>query len=362
MTTDHEKIVLQKKQNQFLCERPGDWLGGCGDGEEAAAGYLRAPTKHKLRSSWLADEGKSQSLRELDIAPTPKKIIEDRLHASESHVFKNEHQEPIVLQKKKDQILCERPGDWLGGCGETEETTYHHKPKTTKLKSSWQHSDSASTGTNETAEESVEVEVAAPTKKSPPTPKKEDGEKADSTKEIKAMNHTGEDPIVLQKKQNQFLCERPGDWLGGCGEFEAPTSHLRQPKSKLRTSWMAEEGMSQSLSRLSLDGSNHSDEDAMGKSESNVFLGKKERRQTSPMILARLAAINQQNEENHKKNEEFHEGEHHGSLRGQHKKPSPAGRATSEDTGSLAICKEYSNTHTKPMRHKALQTHLEPEH
>lgn len=202
----------------------------------------------------------------------------------------------IVLQQKKVQYLTERPTDWLGGdhTGREEAETHQHK---NKLKPSWQSGE----GTKHKEDPSAE---AGP-EDAPTLEEKPSGDKTDSEDTGSLDSETGHEQIVLQQKKFQYLTERPTDWLGGDPKDreEIEASHLH--KTKLRASWLHndDEGMSQSLQDLSFDPVGSHGDDPLHASESQFFSGKKERRQTSPMILQRLSLLKKKSDENHNAND-----------------------------------------------------------
>lgn len=207
-------------------------------------------------------------------------------------------QEILVIQKKQYQYMTERPGDWLGGGGEeeTESKTYFQRPKT-KLRASWL----GDKGTDYHTEAPAETKAAVTSPINQESPKKRQPDKWESK-----LKNNHREVLVLQKKKNQFLTERPVDWLGG--EQAEASTHIHHHKTKLKASWRHDESMSQSLRNLSIDSSDNDAGDPLHASESNFILAKKERRQTSPMILQKLSLLKQKSEDNHKANDELVRG------------------------------------------------------
>lgn len=259
----------------------------------------------------------------------PRDMNEPGVDPASSHSLgsdgKTDH-EILVLQRKEYSYLAERPTDWLGGAGEEAETCTHLPHPKPKLKTSWQHGKATNDQTDGNVEEKAPAttspsakvlekhsRVADHSQKSKPKNAKQEDTLSDKRSQAKddnmqesKLSNSDHEVLVFQKKENQYLTERPGDWLTG-GEREDPlekcSSHHHA--TKLKKTWIHNEGMSQSLHDLSTDPLvNKSDDGPFHSSEPRIFMGK-ERRQTSPKILQKLSALNQKNEENHKANDDL---------------------------------------------------------
>jgi len=275
-----EKVVMQRTDIMSpMTERPSDWMGG--EGESVQMSYLQSP-KTKLRRSWLKtddDDGNDDGEKE-----TAK---------------------PVVAQRRKTS-----PGvmKTLSELSQKNEENHASNQSLEVKKKSTSSTESAATTTNITTK----------------------NKESESAKKDTVLSPRTAEKIRLQRADIGSMAERPSGWLGGEGE-SAELSYLRSPKTKLRSSWLQNDKVSQSMRDVTSTMSR--DESLRDVTKGSLAQKKKEflemnksmpsmsvlpsQRRSGNLVAEKLNALSKKNQEEHEKNEKLavHKTGHESSLK-----------------------------------------------
>jgi len=283
--------------NPHILDRPDEWMGG--EGETALTNsYLQCP-KAKKRTSWLkSGTEESQSLRNLTAEdPDAKKHDLIKLNASASHLShsspKGRRSSALVMQKLAE---LNKHNEDNHKKNEELEVKPLPPPKVFVPKASGK----PSTKDGGQSKDSVRKQPVA---EKLPAQSTKIMEEEEPVEEVIAEG--ARQVVDIQRHDfNPHILDRPDEWLGRDGEAD---SYLQCPKSKKRTSWLkAGTEESQSLRDLTAQSPNKKhDVDNLNASDHLSYSSPTRVQRNSELVKQKLAALNKQNEENHKKNEKL---------------------------------------------------------